>query len=176
VPSERQWATQRPRRDEEGAPRTLERRAGRSSSPAGSRLSAMGGAAARGTCAAWAARAHPWRRASTTRDGPARQARTAPHRPADASRSAPIAGGEVELALRYGGWQGTPPASGRACRARCARRDRSGASLGSPALPRRARPTCAAPIAGGEVELGPAVRRRGRGHAVDPTHGQNCNR
>ena len=47
VPSERQWATQRPRRDEEGAPRTLERRAGRSSSPAGSRLSAMGGAAAR---------------------------------------------------------------------------------------------------------------------------------
>ena len=35
------------------------RRAGRSSSPAGSCLSAMGGAAARGTCAACAARARP---------------------------------------------------------------------------------------------------------------------
>ena len=86
------------------------RRAGRSSSPAGSCLSAMGGAAARGTCAACAARARPWRRAATTRDGPARPPSTAPHRPADALRSPPIAGGEVELALRSGARQGTLPA------------------------------------------------------------------
>ena len=86
------------------------RRAGRSSSPAGSCLSAMGGAAARGTCAACAARARLWPRASTTRDGPVPQARTAPHRSADASRSVPIAGGEVELALRSGAQQGTLPA------------------------------------------------------------------
>ena len=37
------------------------RPASRSSSPASSRLRAMGGAAARGTRAAWAARARPWR-------------------------------------------------------------------------------------------------------------------
>ena len=118
VPSERQWAIQRPRRDEEGTPRTLERRAGCSSSPAGSCLSAMGGAAARGTCAAWAARARPWRRASAARDGPARPPRTAPPRPADALRSPPIAGGEVELALLCAEGQGTQPALGRAYRAR----------------------------------------------------------
>ena len=118
VPSERQWATQRARRDEEGAPRPLERRAGRSSSPAGTHLSAMGGAAARGTCAAWAARARPWRRASAARDGPARPPRTAPPRPADALRSPPIAGGEVELALLCAEGQGTQPALGRAYRAR----------------------------------------------------------
>jgi len=94
------------------------RRAGRSSSPAGSCLSAMGGAAARGTCAACAARARPWRRASAARDGPAPQLCTAPPRPADASRSAPTTGGEVELAMLCDAQQGTPPAPAERCRAR----------------------------------------------------------
>lgn len=60
------------------------RPASRSSSPASSRLRAMGGAAARGTRAAWAARARPWRGASAARDDPAPQLCTAPPRPADA--------------------------------------------------------------------------------------------
>ena len=62
------------------------RPASRSSPPAGSCLRAMGGAAAQGACAAWAARAHPWRRTSAARDDPAPQLCTAPPRPADASR------------------------------------------------------------------------------------------
>ena len=118
VSSERQWATLRPRRDEQRAPRTQPGRADRSSAPAGSCLSAMGGAAAPGACAAWAARARLWERASTTRGDPAPPSTTALHRPSDASRSEPIAGGEMELALRSGAKQGTLPASGRACRAR----------------------------------------------------------
>ena len=55
---------------------------------------------------------------------------TAPPRPADTSRSAPIAGGKVELELMCAGGQDTLPASGKACRARCARRDRPGAPRG----------------------------------------------
>ena len=78
----------------------------------------MGGAAAPGACAAWAARARLWERASTTREDLAPPSTTALHRPFDASRSEPIAGGEMELALRSGAKQGTLPASGRACRAR----------------------------------------------------------
>ena len=79
VPSERPWATQRHRSGGIHAPWTIERRAGCSSSPAGSCLSAMGGAVAQGTCAACAARARPWRRAFTLHDGPEPQA---PYRPA----------------------------------------------------------------------------------------------
>ena len=55
VPSERLWATQRPRSGGVRAPWTVERRAVRSSAPAGSCHRALVGAAARGTCAAWAA-------------------------------------------------------------------------------------------------------------------------
>ena len=50
----------------------------RSSAPAGSCLSAMGGAAAPGACAAWAARARLWERASTPREDPAPPSTTAP--------------------------------------------------------------------------------------------------
>ena len=117
------------------------RPASRSSSPASSRLRAMGGAAARGTRAAWAARARPWRGASAARDDPARQL---PHRPASSGRrvaSALIACGEIELALLCAAAHGTLPASGKARCARCARRDGLGAPLGGPAPSRRARPT-----------------------------------
>ena len=62
------------------------RPASRSSSPAGSCHSAMGGAAAQGACAACAALARLWRRVSATRDRPLRQPRTVPPCPADASR------------------------------------------------------------------------------------------
>ena len=96
------------------------------------------GVADLGTCAARAARARLWRRASTTWDDPLRQPHTAPPRPTDASRSPPIAGGEIEL--------GTAPCGegrvryrlrARAHRAPCARRDCPGASRGpshTPAL------------------------------------------
>jgi len=139
VPSERPCATQRHRFGGVQAPWTVERRAGCSSVPAGSWYCAMGDAATHGTCAACAARARPWRRAFTPHDGPAPQARTSPPRAAHALRSVPIAGGEVELALLCAGGQGTLPASGRARCARCARRDRSGATLGSAGPPRAAR-------------------------------------
>ena len=72
VPSERPWATQRPLPGGIRAPRTAERRADRSSATAGSCYRAMGGAVAPGTCAACAALAYLWRRASTARDDPAR--------------------------------------------------------------------------------------------------------
>ena len=78
VPSERLWATLQPRSGGLRAPRTLEGRADRSSAPAGSCLSAMGGAAAPGACAAWAARARLWERASTPREDPAPPSTTAP--------------------------------------------------------------------------------------------------
>ena len=57
--SERLWATQRPRSGGLRAPWAAGGRADRSSSPAGSRLSAMGGAAAPGACAAWAGSCAP---------------------------------------------------------------------------------------------------------------------
>ena len=99
VPSGRLWATLRPRSGGVRAPWTVERRACRSSAPAGSCNCAMGGAAAPSACAAWAARARPWRRAPTTRDGPAQPPGTTPHRSADTLRSVPGAGGAIELAL-----------------------------------------------------------------------------
>ena len=74
------------------------RPASRSSSPASSRLRAMGGAAARGTRAAWAARARPWRGASAARDDPAPQLCTAPPRPADAGLK-PLHPARLTLAL-----------------------------------------------------------------------------
>ena len=101
VPSERPWATRRSRSGGIRAPWTVQRRAGRSSAPAGSCHRAVGCVADPGTCAACAARARLWRRASTTWDDPSRQPHTAPPRPTDASRSPPIAGGEVELALPW---------------------------------------------------------------------------
>ena len=99
VPSERPWATLRPHPGGIQASWTVERRACRSSAPAGSCNCAMGGAAAPSACAAWAARARPWRRAPTTRDGPAQPPGTTPHRSADTLRSVPGAGGAIELAL-----------------------------------------------------------------------------
>jgi hypothetical protein len=167
VPSERPWATQRPRSGGVRAPWTVEGRADCSSAPAGSCLSAMGGGAAPGASAACAARARLGQTASTTRDGPARLPSTAPYRPADASRSVPIAGGKAQLALRSGAQQGTLPASGRARRARCARRDRPGASLGSSVPPRRAWPTRRAPSRSQAVRsscpcCAPGVRARCR--------------
>eukprot|EP00964_Phaeocystis_antarctica_P040668 scaffold23261_cov51-Phaeocystis_antarctica.AAC.3 len=89
----------------------------------------MGCGASPGTCAACAAPVCLLRE-GPARDGQTRQPRPAPHRPADASRSAPIAGGKVELELMCAGGQDRLPASGKACRARCARRDRSGAPRG----------------------------------------------
>jgi hypothetical protein len=145
VPSEPHWATQRPRSGGVRAPWTVEGRADRSSDPVGSCHRALGGGAAPGACAACTTRERLGRRASTTRDGPARPPRTARYRLADASRSEPIAGGEVGLALRSGAQQGTLPAAGRARRARCARRDHPGASLGSSVQPHRAWPTRCAP-------------------------------
>ena len=76
--SERQWATLRARSGGVRAPRTLEGRIVRSSAPAGSCLSAVGGGAAPGACAAWAARARLWERASTPREDPAPPSTTAP--------------------------------------------------------------------------------------------------
>ena len=57
VPSERPWATRRPRSGGIHAPWTVERRAGRSLAPTGSCHCAVGDAAAPGACAACAARA-----------------------------------------------------------------------------------------------------------------------
>ena len=57
VPSERPWATRRPRSGGIHAPWTVERRAGRSLAPASSCHCAVGDAAAPGACAACAARA-----------------------------------------------------------------------------------------------------------------------
>ena len=107
VPSERPRATQRPRSSGTQAPRTVERRAGRTTAPAGSCRCAMGGGAAPVTCAACAARARLWRRATACGDAPARRHRIAPPRPEDASRPASIAGGAAELALICGEGQGT---------------------------------------------------------------------
>ena len=92
VPSERPWATQRPRSGGVQAPWTVEGRADRSSAPAGSCHRALGGGAAPGACAAWAARARPWERASTTHEDLAPPSTTALHRPSDALRAARIAG------------------------------------------------------------------------------------
>ena len=72
--------------------------------------------------------------------------RTAPPRPAHASRSVPIAGGEIEVTLLCAGGQGTLPAAGGVRCARCARRDRSGASPGSSEPPQTARLTRCVPL------------------------------
>ena len=56
--------------------------------------------------------------------------RIAPPRPADASHPASIAGGAAELILTCTEGPGTPPGSGKARCARCARRDRPGAPWG----------------------------------------------
>ena len=107
----------------------------------------MGDAATHGTCAACAARARPWRRAFTPHDGPAPHA---PYRPAApgsrVARSVPIAGGEIEVTLLCAGGQGTLPAAGGVRCARCARRDRSGASPGSSEPPQTARLTRCVPL------------------------------
>ena len=112
-PSQRPWATRRPRRDDERAPWTPRgRRAGRPSVQQ-ARTTAMGCGAAQGTCAAGSALACPWGRAFLARVGQARPPRIPPPRPADASRPASIAGGAAELALMCDEGQGTLPGSGR---------------------------------------------------------------
>ena len=179
VSSERLRATLRPRSGGLRATWTVEGRADRSSAPAGSCLSAMGGAVAQGTCAARAARAHPWRRASTTRDGPAPQARTTLHRPADASRAAPIAGGEVKLALLCG--EGTLSTQLTTARTAADNRGRRRIIREDVCSSRSAPPASARAARGPEIDVaarssaGPAVCAEGAGRAVDPTPGQNCN-
>ena len=99
VPSQRPWATRRPRREDKRAPWTPRgRHAGRPSVQQ-ARTTAMGCGAAQGTCAAGSPLARPWGRAFFARVGQARPPRTPPPRPADASRPASIAGGAAELAL-----------------------------------------------------------------------------
>ena len=131
VPSERQWATQRPRSGGVRAPRTVERRAGRTTAPAASCCGVMGGGAAPTTRAACAARArlsaegHRARRCPST---------TAPHRPAApgrrvASRFDRRRCGRACTDKRRGA--GHASGSGKARCARCACRDRPGAPWGS---------------------------------------------
>ena len=130
VPSERQCATRRPRRDDKRAPWTPRgRRAGRPSVQQ-ARTTAMGCGAAQGTCAAGSPLARPWGRAFLACVGQARPPRIPAPRPADASRPASIAGGAAELALVCDEGQGTLPGSGKARCARCARRDRPGTPWG----------------------------------------------
>jgi hypothetical protein len=131
VPSERQWATQRPRSGGVRAPRTVERRAGRTTAPAASCCGVMGGGAAPTTRAACAARArlsaegHRARRCPST---------TAPHRPAApgrrvASRFDRRRCGRACTDMRRGA--GHASGSGKDRCARCACRDRPGAPWGS---------------------------------------------
>jgi len=94
------------------------------------RATAMGCGASTGTCAACAAPVCLLGVGLPPHATAKHDSTTAPPRPADASRSAPIAGGKVELELMCAGGQDTLPASGKACRARCARRDRPGAPRG----------------------------------------------
>jgi len=102
-----------PRRDDKRAPWTPRgRRAGRPSVQQ-TRTTAMGCAAAQGTCAAGSALARPWGRAFLACVGQARPPRTPSPRPADASRPASIAGGAAELALVCDEGQGTLPGSAR---------------------------------------------------------------
>ena len=106
-------ATRRPRRDDKRAPWTPRgRRAGRPSVQQ-TRTTAMGCAAAQGTCAAGSALARPWGRAFLACVGQARPPRTPPPRPTDAPRLASIAGGAAELALVCDEGQGTLPGSAR---------------------------------------------------------------
>ena len=131
VPSERQWATQRPRSGGVRAPRTVEPRAGRTTAPAASCCGVMGGGAAPTTRAACAARArlsaegHRARRCPST---------TAPHRPAApgrrvASRFDRRRCGRACTDMRRGA--GHASGSGKDRCARCACRDRPGAPWGS---------------------------------------------
>ena len=99
-------------------------------------------------------------------DGPAQSTHTAPHRPVDASHSVPIAGGEMELELACAAVLGTLPASGKARRARCARRDCPGAPLDSLTPPRRARPTRRAPHPSQAVRSSWHCRAARVGHAA----------
>jgi len=176
VPSERQWATLRPRRDEQRAPRTQPGRADRSSAPAGSCLSAMGGAAAPGACAAWAARARLWERASTTREDPAPPSTTALHRPSDASRSEPIAGRRGRAGPAQRRTAGHSAGFGQGVSRALSTPRPPGCVAGQPRTvpPRPADALRAARIAGGEIQLALPC---GEGHTVHPTPlGQNCNR
>ena len=113
------------------APRTVERRAGRTTAPAASCCGVMGGGAAPTTRAACAARArlsaegHRARRCPST---------TAPHRPAApgrrvASRFDRRRCGRACTDMRRGAWHAS--GSGKARCARCACRDRPGAPWGS---------------------------------------------
>ena len=155
VPSERLWATLQPRSGGSRAPRTLEGRADRSSAPAGSCLSAMGGPAAPGACAAWAARARLWERASTTREDPAPPSTTALHRPSDASRSEPIAGRRGRAGPAQRRTAGHSAGFGQGVSRALGTPRPTGCVAGQPRTvpPRPADASRAARIAGGEVEL-----------------------
>ena len=131
VPSERQWATQRPRSGGVRAPRTVERRAGRTTAPAALWCGVMGGGAAPTTCAACAARARLSAEGHRARPCPST---TAPHRPAApgrrvASRFDRRRCGRACTDKRRGA--GHASGSGKARCARCACRDRPGAPWGS---------------------------------------------
>ena len=83
VPSERPRATQRPRSSGTQAPRTVERRAGRTTAPAGACRCAMGGGAAPATYAACASSCAPLAEGHRVRRWPST---TAPHRTAPPGR------------------------------------------------------------------------------------------
>jgi hypothetical protein len=97
VPVERLWATQRPRSGGIQAPRTVERRAGRMTAPAGSCRCAMGGGAARPHAQPVQARARLWRRAIACGTMALRDLDEAQHDRTAPPRRARIAGGEIEL-------------------------------------------------------------------------------
>ena len=131
VPSERQWATQRPRSGGVRAPRTVEPRAGRTTAPAASCCGVMGGGAAPTTRAACAARARLSAEGHRARPCPST---TAPHRPAApgrrvASRFDRRRCGRACTDMHRGA--GHASGSGKARCARCACRDRPGAPWGS---------------------------------------------
>ena len=175
VPSERPWATQRPRRDEQRAPRTL------GVAPV-ARLPQQARATVPWVAPQLEAHVQPGQLVRALGGGPpphamAQHDRSAPPRTARPTRCVP----HPSQAVRWS-WPCAAAHSRARRRLRAERvarvehaetaRVRPWAVPHCPAAPGRHVPRRSQ---GGEVELGPAVRRS-VGHAVDPTHGQNCSR
>ena len=176
VPSQRPWATQRPRRDEQRAPRTL------GVAPAAHRHQQ-----ARATVP-WVApqlEAHvqPGQLVSALGGGPppramARRDRPVPPRTAQPTRR----GRRRSQAVRLSWPCGEAGGRARPCRLRAGRvarvghaetaRGRAWAVPPRPAAPGRRVPHRSQAVR----SSWPCRAPRGRGHAVDPTHGQNCSR
>ena len=176
MPSERQWVTQRPRRDVERAPQAA-------GAPPVARLPQQARASGPWVVQQLEAHVQPGQLVRALGGGPLPHAMTQHHSSAPPRHARPTRRGRRRSqAVRLSWPCGEAGGRARPCRLRAGRVARVGHAETARGRawavpPRPAAPSRRVPRRSQAVRSSwPCRAPRGRGHAVDPTHGQNCSR